>query len=43
MDTNKSTEINRSSNAEAILSQINHTTKLGELRKMAKDIKKIMN
>ncbi|MEK4563264.1 DNA alkylation repair protein [Alkalihalobacillus sp. FSL R5-0424] len=40
MDTNKSTEINRSSNAEAILSQINHTTKLGELRKMAKDIKK---
>ncbi|WYP26733.1 DNA alkylation repair protein [Alkalihalobacillus sp. FSL W8-0930] len=26
--------------AKAILSQINHTTKLGELRKMAKDIKK---
>lgn len=40
MDNHNSTEMKRSSNAETILSQINHQTKLGDLRKMAKDIKK---
>ena len=34
------TEINRSLKAENILSQINSKTKLGDLRKIAKDIKK---
>ncbi|MCM2677656.1 DNA alkylation repair protein [Alkalicoccobacillus plakortidis] len=37
---NKSTEIQRSSKAETILSQIHSKTKLGDLRKIAKDIKK---
>ena len=40
MSKNKSTEINRSLIAENILSQINSKTKLGDLRKIAKDIKK---
>ncbi|MBW3111615.1 DNA alkylation repair protein [Bacillus sp. MCCB 382] len=40
MNKNKSTEINHSSKAENILSQINSKTKLGDLRKFAKDIKK---
>lgn len=40
MDEKKDTEINRSSKAENILSQINRNTKLGDLRKIAKDIKK---
>ncbi|MBH0159208.1 DNA alkylation repair protein [Fictibacillus sp. 26RED30] len=40
MNKNKSTEIKRSSKAENILSQINSKTKLGDLRKIAKDIKK---
>ncbi|MFD1173283.1 DNA alkylation repair protein [Oceanobacillus picturae] len=40
MDVKKDTEINRSSKAENILSQINSKTKLGDLRKFAKEIKK---
>lgn len=40
MSENKVTEIKRSSKAENILSQINSKTKLGDLRKIAKDIKK---
>lgn len=40
MINNKSTEVKRTSEAENILSQINSKTKLGDLRKMAKDIKK---
>ncbi|NLP53113.1 DNA alkylation repair protein [Bacillus sp. RO1] len=40
MNQNKSTEIKRSSKAENILLQINSKTKLGDLRKIAKDIKK---
>ncbi|MGM0752521.1 MAG: DNA alkylation repair protein [Bacillota bacterium] len=40
MNNNKSTEIKRSSKAENILFQINSNTKLGDLRKIAKDIKK---
>lgn len=36
----KDTEIKRSSKAENILPQINSKTKLGDLRKIAKDIKK---
>ncbi|MED1862374.1 DNA alkylation repair protein [Fictibacillus nanhaiensis] len=40
MNKNKSTEIKRSSKAENILSQLNTKTKLGDLRKIAKDIKK---
>ncbi|WP_044339328.1 DNA alkylation repair protein [Rossellomorea aquimaris] len=40
MTNNKSTEIKRSSKAENILSQINSNTKLGDIRKIAKDIKK---
>lgn len=36
----KDTKIKRSSTAENILSQINSKTKLGDLRKIAKDIKK---
>lgn len=37
---NNNNEIKRSSNAENILSQIDRKTKLGDLRKIAKDIKK---
>ncbi|WP_107947969.1 DNA alkylation repair protein [Lysinibacillus parviboronicapiens] len=40
MDEKKDTEIKRSSKAENILPQINSKTKLGDLRKIAKDIKK---
>lgn len=40
MNESKGTEIKRSSKAESILSQINSKTKLGDLRKIAKDIKK---
>lgn len=40
MNENKGTEIKRFSKSENILSQINSKTKLGELRKIAKDIKK---
>jgi 3-methyladenine DNA glycosylase AlkD len=40
MNKNKSTEMKCSSKAENILQQINSKTKLGELRKIAKDIKK---
>ncbi|MGG4166399.1 DNA alkylation repair protein [Rossellomorea vietnamensis] len=40
MNKNKSTEKKRSSKAENILSQLNSQTKLGDLRKIAKDIKK---
>ncbi|GGP11265.1 DNA alkylation repair protein [Oceanobacillus neutriphilus] len=40
MHKNKSTEIKRSAKAENILTQINSQTKLGDLRKIAKDIKK---
>ncbi|WP_042221862.1 DNA alkylation repair protein [Oceanobacillus manasiensis] len=40
MDVKKDTEVKRSSKAEYILSQINSKTKLGDLRKIAKDIKK---
>ncbi|QNK57108.1 DNA alkylation repair protein [Paenibacillus sp. PAMC21692] len=40
MNENKGTEIKRSSKAENILIQINCQTKLGDLRKIAKDIKK---
>src|SRR5690606_18597959 len=40
MNENKGTEIKRSAKAENILSQINSKTKLGELRKIAKEIKK---
>jgi 3-methyladenine DNA glycosylase AlkD len=40
MNKNKSTEIKRSSKADNILSQLNSKTKLGDLRKIAKDIKK---
>ncbi|NQD68437.1 DNA alkylation repair protein, partial [Bacillus haikouensis] len=40
MDKKKDTEIKRSSKAENILPQINSKTKLGDLRKIAKDIKK---
>lgn len=40
MNKNKSIEIKRSSKAENILSQINSKSKLGDLRKIAKDIKK---
>ncbi len=39
MNKNKSTEMKRSSKADNILSQINSKTKLGDLRKIAKDIK----
>ena len=39
MNKNKSTEIQRSLKAENILSQINSNTKLGDLRKIAKEIK----
>lgn len=40
MDEKKDTEIKRSSKAENILPQVNSKTKLGDLRKIAKDIKK---
>lgn len=40
MDKQKDTKITRSSKAENILLQINSKTKLGDLRKIAKDIKK---
>ncbi|KEZ50886.1 DNA alkylation repair protein [Metabacillus indicus] len=40
MNEKKDTELKRSSKAEDILSQINTKTKLGDLRKIAKDIKK---
>ncbi|MEK3790048.1 DNA alkylation repair protein [Paenibacillus sp. FSL K6-1230] len=40
MNKNESSEMERSSKAENILAQINSTTKLGDLRKIAKDIKK---
>lgn len=40
MDVKKDTEIKRSSKAENILSQINSKTKLGDLRKIEKEIKK---
>jgi 3-methyladenine DNA glycosylase AlkD len=40
VDENIGTEIKRSSKAENILAQINSNTKLGDLRKLAKDIKK---
>ncbi|MCA1322339.1 DNA alkylation repair protein [Bacillus tianshenii] len=40
MNKNKSTEIKRSLKAENILAQIDSKTKLGDLRKIAKDIKK---
>ncbi|WP_028563644.1 DNA alkylation repair protein [Paenibacillus pinihumi] len=40
MNKNKSTEMKCSSKAENILLQINSKTKLGDLRKIAKDIKK---
>ncbi|TYS58073.1 DNA alkylation repair protein [Sutcliffiella horikoshii] len=40
MNEKKDTEIKRSSKAENILFQINSKTKLGDLRKIAKDIKK---
>src|SRR5690554_3957077 len=40
MNKNKITEMKRSSKAENILPQINSKTKLGDLRKIAKDIKK---
>lgn len=40
MYQNKPTEMKRSSKAENILLQINSKTKLGDLRKIAKDIKK---
>ncbi|WP_203287882.1 DNA alkylation repair protein [Metabacillus sp. cB07] len=40
MNEKKDTELKRSSKAENILSQINTKTKLGDLRKIAKDIKK---
>lgn len=40
MNKNESSEMKRSSKAENILAQINSTTKLGDLRKTAKDIKK---
>lgn len=40
MIENKGTEVKPSSKAENILTQINSKTKLGDLRKIAKDIKK---
>lgn len=40
MNKNESSGMKRSSKAESILSQINNKTKLGDLRKIAKDIKK---
>lgn len=40
MNKNKGTEINHFSKVENILHQINSNTKLGDLRKNAKDIKK---
>ncbi|MCA1322330.1 DNA alkylation repair protein [Bacillus tianshenii] len=40
MNKNKSTKIKRSSEAENILLQIDSKSKLGDLRKIAKDIKK---
>ncbi|WP_339146158.1 MULTISPECIES: DNA alkylation repair protein [unclassified Sutcliffiella] len=40
MNVNKDTEIKRSSKAENILPQINSKTKLGDLRKIARDIKR---
>ncbi|WP_096272077.1 DNA alkylation repair protein [Paucisalibacillus globulus] len=40
MSENKATVIQRASKAEDILAQINSNTKLGDLRKIAKDIKK---
>ena len=40
LNENKGTEIKRSAKAEEILSQINSETKLGELRKIAKEIKR---
>ncbi|MFC4100723.1 DNA alkylation repair protein [Paenibacillus xanthanilyticus] len=40
MNKNTSSEMIRSSKAENILSQVNSKTKLGDLRKIAKDIKK---
>ncbi|MNW31463.1 hypothetical protein D3C74_83800 [compost metagenome] len=39
MNKNESSEVKRSSKAENILSEINSKTKLGDLRKIAKDIK----
>ncbi len=43
MNKNEGSEMKRSSKAANILSQINSKTKLGDLRKIAKDIKKITN
>lgn len=43
MNKDKSTEMKYSSKAGDILQQINSKTKLGDLRKIAKDIKKITN
>ncbi|MDR6727094.1 3-methyladenine DNA glycosylase AlkD [Paenibacillus amylolyticus] len=40
MSENEGSEMKRSSKAENILTQINSQTKLGDLRKIAKDIKK---
>lgn len=40
MNGNEGTEVKRSSKAETILLQINNKTKLGDLRKLAKEIKK---
>ena len=40
MNGNKGADIKRSSKAENILAQIHRTSKLGDLRKIAKDIKK---
>lgn len=40
---NKNIEVHLSSKAENILSQIDSNTKFGDLRKIAKEIKKIMN
>ncbi|MDW0111163.1 DNA alkylation repair protein [Sporosarcina aquimarina] len=40
MEEKKDTEVKHSTKAETILSQIPSTTKLGDLRKIAKDIKK---
>lgn len=40
MVENNTAEMNRSAKAEHILSQINSKTKLGELRKLAKEVKK---
>ena len=40
MNENKGTVVKRSPKAENILAQINNNTKLGDLRKIAKEIKK---